>query len=63
MIDQLSGQVIPKFITLLSHENTDLSLEVINFVRDLFDTEIESESVQVVIDLYDTFVSAFEVQN
>jgi len=43
----------------LSHENTDLSLEVISFVRDLFDTEIEEESVQVVLDLYNTFVRHF----
>jgi len=49
--------VIPKFVTLLSHENTDLSLEMISFIRDLFDTEIEEESVKVVMELYETFVS------
>jgi len=52
----LKSGVITKFITLLSHENTDVSLEVISFVRDLFDTQIEEESLQVVQDLYNTFI-------
>jgi len=44
---------------IISHENIDLSIEVINLIRDLFDTENEDEISEEKISLYNAFVMSY----
>lgn len=52
----LHTNCISTLLGLLGHENTDISVSVINLIQELTDAEEESESIKCVIKLIDVLV-------
>lgn len=54
----LKSGAVAHLIILISHENIDLSIDVINLIRELFDYELDQESYDMVTQLYDVFIES-----
>ncbi len=58
-LTQFGLKVLESLLTLINHDNVDLSIEVINLIKDLVDVEVTEDNSKYIVEFIKQLVFVF----